>query len=468
MATPATLRDGDGDGDGAAPPPPVHELIKKKRDGYKLSDRDLASFVDKLVSKQVEDAQIGAMLMAMFLKGLDAQETAALTRHMVDSGDRLDWGEAWRPLLVDKHSTGGVGDKVSLALAPALAACGFKVPMMSGRGLDFTGGTLDKLESIPGFRVVQTVDAMRAALEDPGCFIVGASSRLAPADGELYKRRDVTGTVDSIPLITSSIVSKKVAEGTRALVMDIKVGRAALSKTVEDATELAKSIIAVAGLLDLPTRAVLTRMDVPIGRAVGNALEVDEAIRCMRGEGPRDLEELVCVLGGVLLEMRGAVDSLAAGRERVAATLRDGSALSAFRRMLVKQGVSEEDARRVCEDGSADAVLPRAPHVTAVRAAVDGVVADIEGISIARACQRLGAGRTRSDQSLDLSVGVVLAEGLRVGARLRVGDELMQVHHAQEHLPDDVEALLRGAVDISEQGLPAGSEAAADRVIAII
>ncbi|XP_026291618.2 thymidine phosphorylase-like [Frankliniella occidentalis] len=444
---------------------PFHELIKKKRDGVKLSDADLGDMVAKVVSGEAADVQIGAMLMAMFLKGLDAEETASLTRHMVDSGDKLEWGEEWRDLLVDKHSTGGVGDKVSLPLAPALAACGLKVPMISGRGLDFTGGTLDKLESIRGYKVMQPVEAMHAALEDPGCFIVGPTARLAPADGELYKRRDVTGTVDSVPLITSSIVSKKVAEGTRALVMDIKVGSAALCKTVESATTLARSIIDVATLLDVPTTAVLTRMDMPIGRAVGNALEVAEAVSCLRGQGPRDLEDLVCVLGGELLHMRGRAADRAAGRERVRAALHDGSALGCFRRMLERQGVAAADAEAVCAEPWR--VLPRAAHTTPVLAPRGGAVRAVAGLDIARACQRLGAGRCRPDQALDLAVGVVLDDALHVGAPVLAGDVLMTVHHTQERLPDDVLALLRGAVDIGEEA-PGDCRPSSDRVIDIL
>ncbi|KAK3909503.1 Thymidine phosphorylase [Frankliniella fusca] len=442
---------------------PFHELIKKKRDGLKLTDADVGDMVAKVVSGEAADVQIGAMLMAMFLKGLDAEETASLTRHMVDSGDKLEWDEEWRELLVDKHSTGGVGDKVSLPLAPALAACGLKVPMMSGRGLDFTGGTLDKLESIRGFKVSQSVEAMRSALEDPGCFIVGPTARLAPADGELYKRRDVTGTVDSVPLITSSIVSKKVAEGTRALVMDIKVGSAALCKTEEAAKELARSIIDVAKLLDVPTTAVLTRMDVPIGRAVGNALEVAEAVRCLRGEGPADLEDLVCVLGGELLLMRGRALTRAAGRERIRTALRDGSALDRFRRMLERQGVSAADAEAVCAEPWR--LLPRAARTTPVLAKRAGAVRGIAGLAIARACQRLGAGRSRPDQPLDLAVGVVLDDALHVGAAVHAGDVLMTVHHTHD-LPDDVLDLLRTAVDIAEEAGPGDTRR--DRVIVIL
>lgn len=458
----------DGEPCGGAP---FQDLIKKKRDGQKLTDADMRAFVEAVVSKRAEDAQIGAMLMAIFLKGMDAEETASLTRYMVETGDQLDWSAAdggtpeWRELLVDKHSTGGVGDKVSLPLAPALAACGFKVPMMSGRGLDFTGGTLDKLESIPGFAVQQSVEAMRSALEDPGCFIVGPTARLAPADGELYKRRDVTGTVDSVPLITSSIVSKKVAEGTRALVMDVKVGSAAIFKTVESASVLAKSIIAVAKLLDVPARAVLTRMDVPIGRAVGNALEVEEAVQCLRGRGPRDLEDLVCALGGELLGMRGAAASTDECRGLIRKALRDGSALDAFRRMLVKQGASAADALALCQ-GDPWSVLPRARRTTPIRAARDGYVADIQGLPIAKACQRLGAGRARADDVLDLSVGVVMDAALRLGDHVRAGDVLMVVHHSQDALRADVLELLQGAVRVQEQppvGLPPP-----DRVITVL
>ncbi|NXL76971.1 TYPH phosphorylase, partial [Leptocoma aspasia] len=274
----------------------------------------------------------GAMLMAIRLRGMDAGETLALTQAMASSGRTLAWPPAWHGLVVDKHSTGGVGDKVSLALAPALAACGCKVPMISGRGLGHTGGTLDKLEAIPGFRVSQSPEEMRHILERVGCCIVGQSAELVPADRVLYGLRDVTATVDSLPLITASILSKKAAERLSALVLDVKFGGAALYPTQESARELARSLVEVGTHLGIRTAALLTRMEQPLGRAVGNALEVLEALECLGGGGPPDLRHL------------GAEQ----GREHLARALDDGSALGTFEAMLGAQGVPPDTARGLC------------------------------------------------------------------------------------------------------------------------
>ncbi|NXR90646.1 TYPH phosphorylase, partial [Hypocryptadius cinnamomeus] len=278
-------------------PTPLPTLIRKKRDGERLEDAEIQSFVRGVTEGTAQQGQIGAMLMAIRLRGMDAGETLALTQAMASSGRTLAWPPAWHGLVVDKHSTGGVGDKVSLALAPALAACGCKVPMISGRGLGHTGGTLDKLEAIPGFRVSQSPEEMQHILARVGCCIVGQSAELVPADRVLYGLRDVTATVDSLPLITASILSKKAAERLSALVLDVKFGGAALYPTQESARELARSLVEVGAHLGIRTAALLTRMEQPLGRAVGNALEVLEALECLEGGGPPDLRHLVTALG---------------------------------------------------------------------------------------------------------------------------------------------------------------------------
>ncbi|NXA02833.1 TYPH phosphorylase, partial [Nesospiza acunhae] len=329
-------------------PTPLPTLIRKKRDGERLEDAEIRSFVRGVTEGTAQQGQIGAMLMAIRLRGMDAGETLALTRAMASSGRTLAWPPAWHGLLVDKHSTGGVGDKVSLALAPALAACGCKVPMISGRGLGHTGGTLDKLEAIPGFRVSQSPEEMQHILARVGCCIVGQSAELVPADRVLYGLRDVTATVDSLPLITASILSKKAAERLSALVLDVKFGEAALYPTQESARELARSLVEVGAHLGIRTAALLTRMEQPLGRAVGNALEVLEALQCLEGGGPPDLRHLVTALGGVLLWQSGMATGAEQGRERLARALDDGSALGTFEAMLGAQGVPPDTARGLC------------------------------------------------------------------------------------------------------------------------
>ncbi|XP_037701384.1 thymidine phosphorylase isoform X2 [Choloepus didactylus] len=298
-----------GGGSGGAPDPlpepkPLLELIRLKRDGGRLGEADVRAFVGAVADGSAQGAQIGAMLMAIRLRGMDMEETAALTRALAESGQQLEWPEAWQGQLVDKHSTGGVGDKVSLVLAPALAACGCKVPMISGRGLGHTGGTLDKLESIPGFTVIQSPEQMRKLLEQVGCCIVGQSEKLVPADGILYAARDVTATVDSLPLITASILSKKAVEGLSALVVDVKFGEAAVLPSQAQARELAAALVGVGAGLGLRVAAALTAMDTPVGRSVGHALEVEEALLCLDGAGPPDLRDLVTRLGEGTQERR--------------------------------------------------------------------------------------------------------------------------------------------------------------------
>ncbi|XP_037701388.1 thymidine phosphorylase isoform X6 [Choloepus didactylus] len=368
-----------GGGSGGAPDPlpepkPLLELIRLKRDGGRLGEADVRAFVGAVADGSAQGAQIGAMLMAIRLRGMDMEETAALTRALAESGQQLEWPEAWQGQLVDKHSTGGVGDKVSLVLAPALAACGCKVPMISGRGLGHTGGTLDKLESIPGFTVIQSPEQMRKLLEQVGCCIVGQSEKLVPADGILYAARDVTATVDSLPLITASILSKKAVEGLSALVVDVKFGEAAVLPSQAQARELAAALVGVGAGLGLRVAAALTAMDTPVGRSVGHALEVEEALLCLDGAGPPDLRDLVTRLGGALLWLNRQAEAQAEGAARVAAALDDGSARGRFERMLAAQGVDPGLARALCSGSPARRreLLPRAREREELRAPADG------------------------------------------------------------------------------------------------
>ncbi|NWU86577.1 TYPH phosphorylase, partial [Onychorhynchus coronatus] len=422
-------------GTGMDAPSPLPTLIRKKRDGERLEDAEIRSFVRGVTEGTAQQGQIGAMLMAIRLRGMDAGETLALTRAMATSGRALAWPPAWHGLVVDKHSTGGVGDKVSLALAPALAACGCKVPMISGRGLGHTGGTLDKLEAVPGFRVSLSPEEMCSALERVGCCIVGQSEELAPADRVLYGLRDVTATVDSVPLITASILSKKAAEQLSALVLDVKFGGAALYPTQDSARELARSLVEVGTQLGIRTVAVLSRMDQPLGRAVGNALEVLEALECLDGGGPPDLRQLVTALGGVLLWQCGKAAGAVQGRELLGRALDDGSARSTFEAMLGAQGVPPDTAHSLCsgtpaqrrrllgtakvceelpalQEGEGDPHPHPTPRVQCPRAPV------LHG---------LGAGRARAGDPVDPLVGAELLVG--AGQHLRAGEPWLRVHH---------------------------------------
>ncbi|NWR94293.1 TYPH phosphorylase, partial [Furnarius figulus] len=402
-------------------PSPLPTLIRKKRDGERLEDAEIRSFVRGVTEGTAQQGQIGAMLMAIRLRGMDAGETLSLTRAMAASGRVLAWPPAWHGLVVDKHSTGGVGDKVSLALAPALAACGCKVPMISGRGLGHTGGTLDKLEAIPGFRVSQSPEEMCSILERVGCCIVGQSEVLVPADRVLYGLRDVTATVDSVPLITASILSKKAAEQLSALVLDVKFGDAALYPTQESARELAQSLVEVGTQLGIRTVAVLSRMDQPLGRAVGNALEVLEALECLDGGGPPDLRQLVTVLGGVLLWQCGKAAGAEQGQELLGRALDDGSALSTFEAMLGAQGVPPDTAHRLCSGTPAQRrqLLGNAKVCEELPALQEGWVQGVRALPLAQVLHGLGAGRSRAGDPVDPLVGAELLVG--AGQHLRAG-----------------------------------------------
>ncbi|XP_071499758.1 thymidine phosphorylase-like [Diadema antillarum] len=323
------------------------DVVKKKINGEEWTDDEITWFIQSLVNGGIQEAQIGAWLMAVRLKGMETREITQLTQCMLDSGEVMDWSDEsqeFRDSLVDKHSTGGVGDKVSLILAPALAACGLKVPMISGRGLGHTGGTLDKLESMKGFQVQLSVEKMREIVENVGCCISGQTKNLVPADKKLYATRDVTGTVDSVPLITGSIISKKSAEKVKRLVLDVKVGKAAFCTTEDMGRKLAQSLVNTSCGLGTETTAVLTRMDDPIGCCIGNTLELAESIQCLKGKGPTDLHDLVVELGAYLL--KGTPEE---GRQEMKKVLQDGSALEKFKEMIVEQGVKKDLADKLCK-----------------------------------------------------------------------------------------------------------------------
>ncbi|EDQ90590.1 uncharacterized protein MONBRDRAFT_31810 [Monosiga brevicollis MX1] len=375
-------------------------IIASKRDGKALSPEQIHHFVKGVVSGSVAAEQIGALLMAIYCKGMDWQETTELTSALLHSGTTLSW-DTPHP-IVDKHSTGGVGDKISLVLAPALAACGCWVPMISGRGLGHTGGTLDKLEAIPGFSVSQSKEDMEQILSKAGACIVGQTELIVPGDRILYAARDITSTVGSLPLIVASIMSKKVAEGLQHLVLDIKVGSAAFMQTEKQARELAEAMVEVGCNLNIETTAVLTEMDCPIGKAVGNAVEVVESIRALKGEGPADLLELVTVEGGQLLMQAGLATNLEHGRELIANSLQDGTALKAFRTMCEAQGVSSDTAAEICEQPEA-VLLKATKQQTTIKASTSGFVQHIEAMPLAEVLGELGAGR-QHPVSLNIAV----------------------------------------------------------------
>jgi len=399
--------------------------------------RDL---VQGVVDGSLSDDELTDWLRGVYDEGLAEPEIIALTEAMRDSGDVLEWGPDISELIVDKHSTGGVGDKVSLVLAPALAACGLRVPMISGRGLGHTGGTLDKLESIPGFRVEISTDELRGQVNRIGVAMVGQSDALVPADCRMYALRDVTGTVASIPLITSSIVSKKAAEGLSALVLDVKFGRAAFMVERERAEELARSMVDAANGMGIRTTAVLTSMEHPLGCAIGNSLEVLESVETLCGSGPEDLEELVCVQGGILLHATGLAEDAQTGAVMIHDSLQDGSAFERFRLMVEAQGgdasILDSDASLMRGLGLMDPNL----NTTELSVGEAGWVEGIDAMAIARVCLGLGAGRIRLGDSVDHAVGVILEA--QVGDRLEEGEPWMVLYHRNEVDRSTLEGLL--------------------------
>jgi pyrimidine-nucleoside phosphorylase len=424
------------------------DIIRKKRDGHALDRAEIDTFVHGVTSRSWPEYQASALLMAICLRGMNAEETAALTRAMVHSGETLDLSDLPGP-KVDKHSTGGVGDKTSVVLAPLAAACGVIVPMMSGRGLGHTGGTLDKLESIPGFRVGLSLPDFRTALRKVGCALIGQTAEIAPADKILYALRDVTGTVESIPLITGSIMSKKIAEGITGLVMDVKCGRGAFMKTRDDARRLAQSLVATGTGNGVRTTALLTAMDAPLGRAVGNSLEVIECLETLKGRGPYDLELLSVALASRMVLLAGIASTLDDAEKKVRAALNSGHGLEKFEEVIAQQG---GDARIVGDYQR----LPAAPHRIAVEAERMGFVADLDAERIGRATMILGAGRDRVEDTIDPAVGaMVLAP---VGTEVGPGNAILEVHYRDAARLEAAMQMLAAAITLEDAPRPAGPQ----------
>lgn len=407
------------------------DVIRAKRDGGRLTDEQIDWIIDAYTRGEVADEQMSALAMAILLRGMDESETARWTSAMIASGATLDLGDLPRP-TVDKHSTGGVGDKITLPLTPLVAACGAAVPQLSGRGLGHTGGTLDKLESIPGWRAGLSADEIRAQLADVGAVVCAPTEGLAPADRKLYALRDVTGTVESVPLIASSIMSKKIAEGARALVLDVKCGSGAFMKDRDEARELARALVSIGTAAGMRTSALLTDMSAPLGEAVGNALEVAEAVEVLRGGGPEDIVELTLALAREMLDHAGLSDVDPAD------ALADGRAYATWRRMIAAQG------------GDPDAPLPTAAHTEVVTASADGVLSRLDAYAVGVAAWRLGAGRTRKEDPVQSAAGIRCLA--KPGSAVTAGQPLLELH---TDTPDAIEgavAALEDAIEVSPGG----------------
>ncbi|HEX9993888.1 MAG TPA: thymidine phosphorylase [Acidimicrobiales bacterium] len=407
------------------------DVIRAKRDGGALSDEQIRWFLRAYTDGEVADEQAAALLMAVVWRGLDPRELATWTATMIESGERLDLSSVGRP-TVDKHSTGGVGDKVSLVLAPLVAACGAAMPQLSGRGLGHTGGTLDKLEAVPGWRASLTNEEFLGVLRDVGCVICAAGPGLAPADRKLYALRDVTGTVESIPLIASSIMSKKIAEGTESLVLDVKVGTGAFMADVDRARRLAETMVELGRAHGVRTVALLTTMDTPLGRTAGNGLEVAEAVECLRGGGPADLREVTVALAAEMLALAGV-----GGRDEAEAALDDGSAFDRWLAVIRAQG------------GDPDAPLAEAPERHVVTAPASGFVRRLDARAVGVAAWRLGAGRARKEDRVSPVAGAVCLA--KEGDAVEEGQPVLELH-AEDR------SRFAAALDALDGGLEVGQE----------
>jgi len=417
---------------------PVYDIISKKRYCGKHSADEIRSLVRRFVSGEVADYQMAAWLMAVCINGLDSEETAALTEAMVASGETIDLSTL-PGITVDKHSTGGVGDKVTLVLAPLLASVGLTVAKMSGRGLGITGGTLDKLESIPGFSTQLTKEQFLAQAEKIGCVLAGQTGNLVPADKKIYALRDVTGTVECIPLIASSVMSKKLACGASTILLDVKFGNGAFMKDIESARRLAEAMIAIGNRTGRRTVAALTGMDQPLGLAVGNSIEVAEAIETLKGSGPPDLRELSIELGAMLLYAAGAAESIASAKVRLERSIDSGAALEKFREVITAQG------------GNAHAVddlhiLPQTVSKLPVFAESSGVIQSIDAGSIGRAAGMLGAGRQKKEDSIDLSAGVLLKK--KAGDSVYEGEEIAVLLYNRTTYLEPAAAMVASAFEL--------------------
>jgi thymidine phosphorylase len=431
------------------------EIIRKKRDGRELSDDEIAFIVHGICDGSLSEGQVAAFAMAVFFRGMTTAERAALTLGLARSGSTLEWTSLALPgPVVDKHSSGGVGDKVSLVLAPIAAACGLYVPMISGRGLGHTGGTLDKLSAISGYETQPDIATFRKVVREVGCAVIGQTDDLAPADRRLYATRDVTATVESIPLIVSSILSKKVAEGIEGLAMDVKCGSGAFCDTEAMARDLAESLVAVANQAGLPTVALITDMDCVLGRNVGNALEVVEAVEYLKGEGTREprLHEVTMALVGEMIALGGLAPSPVAGRARAEAALADGRAADLFGRMVSALGGPDDFLEHSAR------YLAHAPVIRPCNAEQSGYVVGMNARDIGIAVVAMGGGRTHADDAIDPAVG--LSDVIDIGARVRAGSPLCIVHAASE---DDAEA----AIEAVRRAIRIGDAAPVERPVLI-
>lgn len=394
------------------------DIITKKRDGGRLTEEEIRFFINGITDDSVPDYQASALLMAIYFEGMEKEEQAMLTEAMVDSGDRIDLSGI-EGTLVDKHSTGGVGDTTTLILGPIVAACGVPVAKMSGRGLGHTGGTLDKLEAIGGFHIELTEKQFADQVNNLKLAVIGQSGNLTPADKKLYALRDVTATVDSIPLIASSIMSKKIAAGADAIVLDVKTGEGAFMKTEEEARQLAEAMVGIGNAVGRRTMAVISDMSQPLGYAIGNALEVKEAIETLRGEGPEDLTRLCIELGSRMVVAGGKAGSIEEAEGMIRNVIYDGSALALFRKFVEAQGGNPE----IVDDPEK---LPSASEIIEFKAESDGYVQSIGADDIGLAAMHLGAGRSTKDEQIDLGVGIVLKK--KVGDQVSKGEPIAEVH----------------------------------------
>lgn len=416
------------------------DIIAKKRDGGKLSKEETDFFIRGYTDGSIPDYQASALLMAICLKGMDMEEAANLTIAMVESGEQIDLS-AIEGIKADKHSTGGVGDKTTLVIGPIVASCGIKVAKMSGRGLGHTGGTIDKLESIPGFNTQLTRDAFIRAVRETGIAVAGQTGNLVPADKKLYALRDVTGTIQSRALISSSIMSKKLAAGSDVIVLDVKTGSGAFMKTLEEARELAEAMVSIGTRAGRKVAAIITDMDRPLGHAIGNALEVKEAIDVLRGKGPADVREVCLVLAGKMLELAGK-GSFDRCRDMAAEAIENGSALAKLEEMIRTQGGLAD----VVRDPS---LFPRAVHVKEYRASRGGFISSIRSDSLGTAAMLLGAGRATKESAIDPAAGIILLK--KPGDRVCEGDVILELHADDEALFEPALSQIGHAVVIGDK-----------------
>ena len=415
------------------------DIIVKKRDGGKLTNEEIKFFIDGYTKGDIPDYQASAWAMAVLLKGMDAKETTDLTLAMANTGETLDLSEVV-PIAVDKHSTGGVGDKTSITVAPIVAACGLPVGKMSGRGLGFSGGTLDKLESIPGYRTDLTIVEFKKQLKEIGIVLTGQSLDLAPADGKLYALRDVTGTVQSIPLIASSVMSKKIAAGAHAIVLDVKTGKGAFMQTLAEARELAELMVSIGELSGRRVIAVLSNMEEPLGVAVGNAIELAEAVETLGGNGPADYLEHSLTLSAYMLMLGSKAQYLAEGKAMAMEVIQNGKAMSMLKKLVIAQGGDVS----VINDLS---LLPQAKYTASVVSPADGWIKEVNAREVGESAVELGAGRAKKGDAIDPAVGIMVR--VKVGDKVCAGDELFEILANQSEIISHITERLQHAVKLS-------------------